>query len=65
MKNKLYIIRRPDKRTRKKLKEMVRHYELKKGSRINNSYKFYVLTFFAKYGIIRTFVFLVCSICKD
>ena len=41
MKNKLYIIRRPDKRTRKKLKEMVRHYELKKGSRINNSYKFY------------------------
>ena len=41
MKNKLYIIRRPDKRTRKKLKEIVRHYELKKGSRINNSYKFY------------------------
>ena len=41
MKNKLYVIRRPDKRTRKKLKEMVRHYELKKGSRINNSYKFY------------------------
>ena len=41
MKNKLYIIRRPDKRTRKKLKEIVKHYELKKGSRINNSYKFY------------------------
>ena len=41
MKNKLYITRRPDKRTRIKLKQMVRHYELKKGSRINNSYKFY------------------------
>jgi hypothetical protein len=41
MKNKLYITRRPDKRTRTKLKEIVRHYELKKGSRINNSYKFY------------------------
>ncbi len=41
MKNKLYITRRPDKRTRIKLKEIVRHYELKKGSRINNSYKFY------------------------
>ena len=41
MKNKIYITRRPDKRTRKKLKEIVRHYELKKGSRINNSYKFY------------------------
>ena len=41
MKNKLYITRRPDKRTRTRLKEMVRHYELKKGSRINNSYKFY------------------------
>ena len=42
MKNKIYITRRPDKRTRKKLKEIVRHYELKKGSRINNSYKFYM-----------------------
>ena len=41
MKNKIYITRRPDKRTRKKLKEIVRHYELKKGSHINNSYKFY------------------------
>ena len=41
MKNKLYITRRPDKRTRIKLRQMVRHYELKKGSRINNSYKFY------------------------
>ena len=49
MKNKIYItrkfqrftVKRPDKKTRMKLKEMVRHYELKKGSRINNSYKFY------------------------
>ena len=41
MKNKIYLTRRPDKRTRKKLKEIVRHYELKKGSRINTSYKFY------------------------
>ena len=39
MKNKLYITRRPDKRTRTKLKEIVRHYELKKGSKINRAYK--------------------------
>ena len=37
MKNKIYITRRPDKKAR----QLIRHYELKKGSRINNSYKFY------------------------
>lgn len=49
MKNKIHItrklqrftVKRPDKKTRMKLKEMVKHYELKPDSKINNSYKFY------------------------